>query len=79
MATARGLEPPTSGVTGRHSTQLSYAAIMAKGRVFTFEICRSLQEPRFGYPAHAHFAGPSGKGEVIRTPVNGFGDRHSAN
>lgn len=27
MATARGLEPPASGVTGRRSTQLSYAAI----------------------------------------------------
>lgn len=79
MATARELEPPTSGATGWRSTRLSYAAIMEKGRVFTFEICSSLQEPRFSDPAHAHFAGPSGRGEAIRTPVNGFGDRRSAN
>jgi hypothetical protein len=34
MARATGLEPATSGVTGRHSNQLSYArAFRAEGAV----------------------------------------------
>ena len=31
MARATGLEPATSGVTGRHSNQLSYARASAAG------------------------------------------------
>lgn len=31
MATPRGLEPPTSSVTGWHSTLLNYGAIYKKG------------------------------------------------
>lgn len=52
---------------------------MVKGRVFTIKACNLLREPLFDYPAYAHLTGPSGKGEAIRTPVNGFGDRRSTN
>ncbi len=33
MARVTGLEPATSGVTGRHSNQLSYTRAMYAGRI----------------------------------------------
>ena len=38
MATRRGLEPLTSAVTGRHSNQLNYRAILTFIAVFLYEL-----------------------------------------
>ena len=38
MATPRGLEPPTSGVTGRRSTLLNYEAIDMIGRKYPLSV-----------------------------------------
>ena len=44
MATRKGLEPSTSGVTGRRSNQLNYLAILLWNRIiiaFTIEIVKT--------------------------------------
>ena len=40
MATRKGLEPSTSGVTGRRSNQLSYRAILSKTARTVYELGR---------------------------------------
>jgi hypothetical protein len=42
MARVTGLEPATSGVTGRHSNQLSYTR--ASYRMFPFVVLRGLKD-----------------------------------
>ncbi len=44
MATTKGLEPSTSGVTGRRSNRLNYMAICLVLKIYTksFAVCQEL-------------------------------------
>ena len=70
MATRKGLEPSTSGVTGRRSNQLNYLAIVllltANRYIITFTIC---------LVKYFLMAGA----ERLELSTRGFGDRCSTN
>ena len=70
MATRKGLEPSTSGVTGRRSNQLNYLAIVllltANEHIITFTIC---------LVKYFLMAGA----ERLELSTRGFGDRCSTN
>ena len=70
MATRKGLEPSTSGVTGRRSNQLNYLAIVllltANKHIITFTIC---------LVKYFLMAGA----ERLELSTRGFGDRCSTN
>ena len=70
MATRKGFEPSTSGVTGRRSNQLNYLAIVllltANEHIITFTIC---------LVKYFLMAGA----ERLELSTRGFGDRCSTN
>src|SRR6478672_57672 len=75
MAGATGLEPATSGVTGRRSNQLSYAPTMT--RSVAFAVGPEIRDPP-GQVKVAHFAGGGDPPRRRRRPGTGAANAHFA-
>ena len=71
MATTKGLEPSTSGVTGRRSNQLNYMAVYAQCRVISTQ---QIDYSTYNVCCKEFFLAGA---ERFELSTRGFGDRCS--